>query len=204
VNSPATITSRTVFVNGAIIVDNGGGLTITDSVVMVNTSVVVNSFGSLAIVNSTLLFNCTPLVDNFLRVQESGTLTISDRDANRETTATAASSHQPPPSGTTSPSLPRRMCASSSPSSRRLAGTSHGRPSRGVQIKADNAEIRGTLFEECFTGLTIDSAEKVRVSNCTFDRCEYAGIFMRGVIQATIEDCTVTRGLNYGIFVRGS
>jgi len=204
VNSPATITSRTVFVNGAIIVDNGGGLTITDSVVMVNTSVVVNSFGSLAIVNSTLLFNCTPLVDNFLRVQESGTLTISDRDANRETTAdrsviTSATSFRYNITVLAKANV-RILESLVSKAGRHIP---MGDPPEGVQIKADNAEIRGTLFEECFTGLTIDSAEKVRVSNCTFDRCEYAGIFMRGVIQATIEDCTVTRGLNYGIFVRG-
>ena len=203
-NSPATITSRTVFVNGNIIVDSAGALTITNSVVTVNSSVVINTFGSLSLVNSTLRFNCTTRSDNFLRVEESGTLTVRDEDANRETTGDR--------SVITSVNDIRFNITVAAKANLRiyeslisLAGrhSPMGTLPEGVQVKSDNAEVRGTRFERCFVGLVIDSAEKVKVSNCTFDQCEYAGIFMRGVIEAKVEDCTVTRGLRYGILMRG-
>ncbi len=203
-NSPATITHRTLFVNGNLIIDSSGSLTMTDSIVTINSSVIVNSFGSLMLINSTLRFNCSPSVDNFLRVAESGTLTVRDKDANRDTTGDR--------SIITSVNQVRYNITIQNKANLRIfeslitrAGRHSlmGDPPEGVQVKADNAEIRGTRFEQCFAGLTIDSAEKVRVSNCTFDQCEYVGIFMRGAIDATIEDCTVTRSLRYGMLMRG-
>ncbi len=202
-DSPATFTGRTGIVHGSLRLELDTRLTLEDSTLIVDQDVYVELQSQLTLINTTLAFNCTPQNSNNFIVNTGAMLTVRDKDNNMSTTYDRSVLKS-----LTSLNFNFTGLPGSEVSIRYSHIERCGRYSpmtilpSGLTLLGDSSLVQDTTITSGAAGIVLDDLDSPRVSNCSIDSCMW-GIYMRGTLNARVEDCVISQCSQVGLMIRG-